>query len=98
MDIQITTRHSKVAQELQDEVRDKIEALQRFYEKISHCHVIFDTEHTDKKVEIVMSIMGGTVTGTAKSDNVHKAAEEALEKVERQLKKSNEKIKNHKAS
>jgi putative sigma-54 modulation protein len=97
MDIQITTRHLKVADDLLDEIRDKVDAMQRFYEKISHCHVVFDSEHTDKTCEIVMTIMGATVTGKAKSDSIRLAAEGALEKVERQLKKSKEKMKNHKA-
>ena len=98
MDIRIDTRHVQASDDLQAEIRDKIESMQRFFEKITSCHVVLDSEHADKKCEIVMSIMGATVTGKAKEETLHKAVESALEKVERQLKKNNEKIKTHKAT
>ncbi len=97
MEINITKRHVKVPEGFQDQLTEKLDRLERFFEKITSCHVILDEEHTDKTVEIVMSIMGATLTAKAKADSLGAAADGAVSKLERQLKKSNERVKSHKA-
>ena len=97
MEIQITRRHVEVPSEMQDIIHEKLGKIEKFYEKITSCHVILDSEHTDKTAEIVVSIMGGTLTARAKADKLLAAVESAVAKLERQLKKSNEKVKNHKS-
>jgi ribosomal subunit interface protein len=47
-------------------------------------------------MEIVIHMAGHTVAATAKAENLGKAIDAAITKVERQLKKINEKIKSHK--
>lgn len=98
MEIQITSRHNKASQALQDTITDEINKMEKYFEKITSCHVILDSEHVDKKVEITMHTMGHQVVSIGKADNIGKALDEAIEKTERQLKKLNEKIKNHKGS
>jgi len=98
MEIRITARHdAKASQDLQDIITAEIGKLEKFYDKITSCHVILDTDGSDKTVEITMSAQGHSVVGNAKAENVGKAIDEAVAKVERQLKKINEKVKNHKA-
>jgi putative sigma-54 modulation protein len=97
MEIQITSRHgNKASQTLQDTITAELQKLEKYYEKITTCHVILDSEHVDKTVEITMNTLGHQVVGNAKAENIGKAIDEAVEKVERQLKKINEKIKSHK--
>jgi putative sigma-54 modulation protein len=98
MDIQITSRHSKASQTLQDTITDELNKVEKFYDKITSCHVILDNENEDKTVEITMHTQGHQVVAFAKTESVGKALDEAISKIERQLKKLNEKIKNHKAS
>jgi putative sigma-54 modulation protein len=97
MEIQITSRHSKASRSLQDTITDELEKVGKFYDKITSCHVILDSEHVDKVAEITMSVLGKQVVATAKADNIGKAFDDALAKIGRQLKKMNEKVKNHKA-
>ena len=96
MEIRITSRHEKASQSLQDTIIDELRKIEKFSEKITSCHVILDTEYVDKKAEITMHAFNREVVGSAKAENVGKAFDKALAKVERQLKKNNEKIKNHK--
>jgi len=99
MEIQITSRHSnKASQTLQDTITAELERMEKFFDKITSCHVILDSENVDKIVEITMNTQGHQVVATGKAENIGKAIDEAVEKTERQLKKLNEKIKNHKAS
>ncbi len=96
MEVQVTTRHVKISDSMTEIIDEKLAKIGKFYEKITSCHVIFDSERSDKTVEIVLTIMGGTLTAKAKSDNVRKSFEGAIAKLERQLKRTNEKVKNHK--
>jgi ribosomal subunit interface protein len=98
MEIQITSRHSKASQALQDTLTEELQKMEKFLDKITSCHVILDSEHIDKTVEITMNAGGNPIVATAKAENLGKAIDEALSKTERQLKKLNEKIKSHKAS
>jgi putative sigma-54 modulation protein len=96
MDVKITSRHTKASQDLQDTIAAEIGKLEKFYEKITSCHVVLDSESLDKTVEITMHAHGRQIVGSAKAENLGKAIDEAVAKVERQLKKLNEKVKDHK--
>ena len=96
MEIQITSRHNKASQTLQDNITAELKKMERFYDKITSCRVVLDSEHVDKVVEISMTTQGHQLIATAKADNLGKAIDSALAKTERQLKKLNQKIKNHK--
>jgi len=99
MEIQITSRHtkSKASQELQDAIGAEVGKLEQFCEGITSCRVVLDNESLDKTVEITMHVKGNhEIVGLAKAENIGKAVDEAVEKVERQLKKLNEKVKSHK--
>lgn len=99
MEIQITSRHNnKASQTLQSIITSELQKMEKFFDKITSCHVILDSEHVDKIVEITMNTLGHQLVATGKAENIGKAIDEALEKTQRQLKKLNEKIKNHKAS
>jgi putative sigma-54 modulation protein len=96
MEIRITSRHNKASQSLQDTITAELNKLEKFSEKITSCHVILDTERIDQTVEITMHAFDHHLVAQGKAENVGKAFDSALEKIERQLKKINEKIKNHK--
>ncbi len=98
MEIRITSRHSKASQSLQDTMTDELQKIGKFYDKITSCHVVLDSEHVEKVAEISMSTLGHQVVATAKAENIGKAFDKALAKAETQLKKINAKIKNHKSS
>lgn len=96
MNIQITCRHTKVSQDTQQFLRDELKSLEKYYDRMTSCHVILDTEHLNKIAEIIVSVQGSTVNAKAKSDNLGKSVDIALQKITRQLKKFNQKLKNHK--
>ena len=98
MEIRITSRHSKASQSLQDTITSELQKLGKYFDKITSSHVVIESEHVVKVVEITMNTLGHQVVATAKAENVGKAFDEALAKAERQLKKLNAKIKNHKSA
>ena len=55
MEIQITSRHEKASQSLQDTITAELEGLQKFYDRITSCHVILDKERGKEIVEAVIT-------------------------------------------
>ncbi|MGD9202410.1 MAG: ribosome-associated translation inhibitor RaiA [Chitinispirillia bacterium] len=96
MNIQITSRHSKVSRETHRYLKKELTNLEKFCDRITSCHVKLDNEHVNKVVEINFSIQGNTINAKAKSDNLGKSIDLAIQKIKRQLKKNNQKVKNHK--
>jgi len=96
MNIQITSRHSKVSQSTHDYLKAELQSLEKYYDKMTSCHVILDTEHITKTVEIIINVQGSTVSAKAKSDALGKSVDSALGKITRQLIKFNQKLKDHK--
>ena len=96
MNIQITSRRSKVSQDTKSFITRELENLDKYYDKITSGRVIIDNEHINKKVEITMNVQGSTINAKAKSDNLGKSVDNALAKITRQLKKLKGKIKDHK--
>jgi putative sigma-54 modulation protein len=95
MDIRITCRHSKSSPELQQNITDELNKLERFYDRITSCHVILDTEASNTVVEIVMNGRGHSFSAKGKGTVVSIAIADAVSKIGRQLKKLNEKVKDH---
>ena len=101
MEIKITSRQTVNASEsLREIIADELNKLEKFYDKITSCHVVLGSESMDKikTTEITMNVQGGQIAASAKAENIGKAIDEAIGKVERQLKKINEKSKEHHAS
>ena len=96
MEIRIVSRHKKASQSLQEAITADIQKLERFSEKITSCHIILDSERLDQIVEINMHVFDREIVAVGKAENIGKAFNSALEKIERQLIKINEKIKDHK--
>ena len=96
MNIQITSRHSKVSKETHEYLKKELINLEKFYDRITSCHVKLDNEHVNKVVEINLNIQGNTINAKGKSENLGKSIDIAIQKIKRQLKKNNEKLKNHK--
>ena len=96
MNVQITARHTKASQKLKDSLTEEVAKLEKYTDGITSCHVILDSEHVDKTVEIVLGVRRGRVNAKAHSDNFGKAIDMALDKIKTQLKKVNQKRKEHK--
>ncbi len=96
MNIQVTCRHSKISHETKLHINNELSNLVKYYDRITSCHAILDSENLDKIAELVINVQGTTINAKAKSDNLGKAVDIALSKITRQLKKFNQKQKSHK--
>ncbi len=98
MNIQVTTRHFNGSAELQENVKAEIQKIQKFNDSIKDVHVILDAENKLRKsAEILINISDKTICASSEAENMHKAIELVLLKVQRRLKKENQKHKGHRA-
>ncbi len=98
MEITITARHFDASQGLQERVREEMEKLGKFYPNITSAVVLLDheVEHL-RHCDITVNITGSVVVASADEENMGKAIDVTLERIKVQLKKQNEKQKDHKA-
>ncbi len=98
MKIQITARHFHASPQLHASLTESLNTIEKFNDSITGAHVILDAEKSGvRRAEIIVKILDKSVCAHAEEDNMYKAIEAMLEKVERQLKKENEKLKAHKS-
>lgn len=96
MELLVTFRHTQASQALKDHIRDKIVKFDKYLIKPETTHVILNVEKDRHSVEINMAENGHTFLAQSDSHDMYAALDEALTKLERQLKKYKEQIKEHK--
>ncbi|MBW8889035.1 MAG: ribosome-associated translation inhibitor RaiA [Fibrobacteres bacterium] len=98
MKIQITARHFHASPQLHAGLKESLDKIEKFNDSITGAHVILDAEKSGiRRAEIIVRVLDKTICAHAEEDNMYKAIDAMLEKVERQLKKENEKLKVHKS-
>ena len=98
MQVNITFRHLDSTEALKAHVADKIQHIQRYIDRPSEAHAVLYVENLHHHADITMKAGPFFLRGRAKSEDMYASIDAAAEKIERQLKKHKEKLKNHKAT
>lgn len=97
MKIQITARHYHAGTQLQANLAGLAERLIRFNDSVESVYFILDAGQPGlARAEAVVKVHGKPVVAQAGEGTMGKAIDTMLEKLERQLKRENEKLKFHK--
>jgi ribosomal subunit interface protein len=97
MKIQITARHYHASAQLHSNLNENAERLARFNDSLEGVHFILDAGQPGiSRAEAVVKIHDKSVVAHAEEGTMGKAIEMMFDKLERQLKKENEKLKLHK--
>ncbi|MDG1206353.1 MAG: ribosome-associated translation inhibitor RaiA [Pseudomonadales bacterium] len=97
MQINVSGHHVEVTDSLQQYVETKLEKLERHYDRITNVHAILRVEKQGQKAEATVRIQGGDVFAEAESEDLYAAIDMLVDKLDRQLIKQKEKMKDHKA-
>lgn len=99
MNVKFTGRHFEASADLQANVEAQIKDLARFNDQVTGAHVVLDKQPNDmRSAHAEISIAGhGVLSVTAEAETMHKAIDEMLVKIERILKRENERTKEHRA-
>ena len=97
LETKITIKNGNLPDDIQSTIKQKVSKLPKFFDRTTGIQVVADLRHTDNpEVEIIVS--AEEVSDFFASDtggNVLSAVEGAIQKIESQLKKHNEKLKGH---
>ena len=93
MNIAITTRGYKAPESLKNYVNDKVNRLSRFSDIIMNGEAIISYEKMDQIVDFKIKLRHKMIHISEKSEDVFKSVDLAMDKLERQVAKAKEKMK-----
>ena len=97
MQITVTGRHMGISESLKDYCREKSERLVRFYDRIQLIEVVLDGNNGHHTAEMIVHSEGAQPF-VAKEDHedAYAAVDLMLDKIERQIRRHKEKLRNRK--
>ena len=99
MKVQFTGRHFEASENLQGNIEESLNALVKFNDQIQDAKVVLDMAPNGlRQASVQVSVANhGVVAASAEAETMRKAVDIMLDKLERLLKKDNEKSKEHRA-
>ena len=96
MQVNITFRHLDSTEALKAYARDKLDHMQRYIDRPGEAHVVLYVDNLEHHADINMKAGGFHLRGQAKSEDMYASIDLAADKIQRQLKKHKDKLKNYK--
>lgn len=95
MQLDITGQHIEVTDSLKAYVAEKLERLEKHFDHVNNVHVILTVEKLRQKSEATVSINGASLFAESTEDDMYTAIDSMTDKLDRQIKKHKEKLKDH---
>ena len=95
MQLNLTGHHVDITDSLRNYVEEKIERLERHFDKVTNTHVILSVESLRHKAEATVNMSGNNIFAESTEENMYAAIDSLVDKLDRQVKKHKEKITNH---
>jgi putative sigma-54 modulation protein len=95
----ISARHGHLAPPTQERITEKVEGVRRFFDRVTAINVTVDLEHRDRpSVELRVSAeRHDEFVAVAEADTVLAALDSVIDKMENQLRRFKERLKEHRA-
>ncbi len=95
MQINLSGQHVDVSPALRDYVHSKFERLERHFDHVSNVNVVLSVEKLRKKAEATVHAAGASLFAEAVNEDMYAAIDALTDKLNRQVTKHKEKLKNH---
>ena len=95
MQINITGHHLKVTNSLKNYVEKKFERLTRHFNHVMDVHVILTVEKLIRRAEASLKVGGNKIFADATNHGMYAAVDSLVNKLDRQIVKHKEKLKDH---
>ncbi len=95
MQINLTGHHVDITDSLRNYVNEKMEKLERHFDKVSNTHVILSVDKNEQKAEATVHMSGNDIFAEAHEADMYASIDAMVAKLDRQVKKHKEKITNH---
>ena len=98
MQVNLTGHHVDITDALRAYVDEKIARLERHFDHVTNVHVILSVEKLNKKAEATVHIAGADVFADAVHEDMYAAIDSLVDKLDRQVLRHKEKVKNHRGN
>ena len=98
MQINFTGHRLEITPALRDYTISRFDKLQRHFDKITSIHVVFDVEKLRQIAEATLHVSKAELHASAEAEDMYAAIDGLADKLDRQLIKHKEKLKNHRDS
>jgi len=95
MQIDLTGHHVDITPALRGYVNEKFERLERHFDHVINAHVILTVEKLRHKAEAYMLVSGSKLFADVVNDDMYAAIDLLADKLDRQVLKHKEKLKDH---
>ncbi len=95
MQLNLTGLHIEITDSLRDYVNSKFEKLTRHFDHMTNVHVILSVEKDRQKAEATVHASGADLFASDEGDNMYTAIDNLVSKLDRQIIKHKDKIKDH---
>ena len=95
MQLNLTGHHVEITDPLRAYVNEKFERLSRHFDHVLNGHVILTVEKLVQKAEATLHVSGSDLYADARKEDMYAAIDALVDKLDRQVIKHKEKIKNH---
>jgi len=95
MDVRLTGRHMTITPALQKHAQKKLAKLERYFDRIIDAHVVTSVQRNWHTAEITISANGVLLRAEERTPDMYQSIDQAVDKIERQLKRHNEKLHSH---
>jgi putative sigma-54 modulation protein len=95
MQLHLTGHHVDITDPLRDYVNEKIERLERHFDHVIDVHVILEVEKLRHKAEGNLLLSGNRIHAEAVEEDMYAAIDGLIDKLDRQVVKHKEKVKDH---
>lgn len=96
MQLNLTGHHIDITDSMRSYVEEKMERIERHFDKVTNTHVILTVENDVRhKAEATINMSGNSIFAESTEDNMYAAIDSLVDKLDRQVKKHKEKITDH---
>lgn len=95
MQLEITGHHLEVTDSLNHYIREKAERLMRHFDQVINIHFILEVQKLRHKAEASLHVSGSHIFADASASDMYAAIDSLTDKLDRQIVKHKEKLKNH---
>jgi len=95
MQLNLTGHHVEITKPLRSYVKEKFDRLSRHFDHVMNGHVILTVEKLQQKAEATLHASGNDFYADASKEDMYAAIDALVDKLDRQVIKHKEKIKDH---
>lgn len=95
MNTEITTRHCQIDDDLKERTEERLQKLQRFFDRIMESRVVLTLEGNRYQAEATVVANGTPLKSHAEAESEHVVLDQVIDKLEAQLRKHKDRLTTH---